>query len=302
MQNLNWNDLRFLLAISRRNRIAEAAKMLNVDYSTVLRRLAALQDAMGQRLYQRLPDGRLELTAAGKAAAAIAERMEGEIGSLDGGGRDAEGVSGVVRLTSVPFIVNRILVPTVGTLLDRHPNLRIEMVSDAQDLSLTRREADMALRLARPKTGGLRVKARRVGVLHYAPYSAATHGKPAASSLPWVTYDETMAHLPQARWMAAAIKKDAGQTANLKVSDVEAAFEAVIAGHGQSMLPCAVADRDVRLRRMPPRMGHQTPTTREVWLLIHSELSKLPRSQAVADWIEEVIPSQIETGRAKHVV
>lgn len=289
MQNLNWNDLRVILAIGRKKRIADAAGTLNVDYSTVLRRLTALQDAIGQRLYQRLPDGRLELTEAGKSAAAIAERMEGEIGALDGGHPDVDGASGVLRLTSVPFIVNRILIPAVGNLLDRNRNLHIEMISDARDLSLTRREADMALRLARPRTGGMRVKARRVGVLRYAPYSAAAQGKPAASSLPWITYDETMAHLPQAQWMELAIRKEAGRAAALKVSDVEAAFEAVAEGHGQSMLPCAVADRDARLSRVPQTGGLQDPT-REIWLLIHSELSKLPRCQAVADWIEEVVP------------
>ncbi len=95
----------------------------------------------------------------------------------------------------------------------------------------------MALRLARPQTGGMRVKARRVGVLQYASYAAVTHAKVVVSSLPWVTYDETMAHLPQARWMDAAIRRDSGQAAQLRVNDIEAAFESVAAGYGRSMLP-----------------------------------------------------------------
>ncbi len=149
----------------------------------------------------------------------------------------------------------------------------------------------MALRLARPQTGGMRVKARRVGVLHYASYATANHTKQAASSLPWVTYDETMAHLPQARWMHAAIKKDAGQTAQLKVSDIEAAFEAVAAGTGRSMLPCLIADRDARLRRTPLGEEPKNPT-RELWLLVHAELSESHRTRAVTKWIEEVIPKE----------
>ena len=153
----------------------------------------------------------------------------------------------------------------------------------------------MALRLARPQTGGMRVKARRVGVLHYASYAAVNHAKQTASSLPWVTYDETMAHLPQARWMHAAIKKDAGQTAQLRVSDIEAAFEAVAAGYGRSMLPCLIADRDARLRRTPLGKEPKNPT-RELWLLVHSELSELHRTQAVTKWIEEVIPRAANVG------
>ncbi len=139
MQTPNWNDLRYLLAISRRNRLAEAARLLRVDDTTVSRRLTALQVAMGQRLYQRLLDGRLALTEAGKAAVAIAERIERDIGALDCGRSDAENVSGIIRLTSVPFVINRILVPAAGRLLDRHQDLRIEMVSDARNLSLTAR-------------------------------------------------------------------------------------------------------------------------------------------------------------------
>lgn len=295
MQAPNWNDLRYVLAISRKNRLAEAARLLRVDDTTVSRRLTALQAAMGQRLYQRLADGRLELTEAGKAAVAIAERLERDIGSLECGRSDAENVSGVIRLTSVPFVINRILVPAAGRLLDRHPNLRIEMVSDARNLSLARREADMALRLARPQTGGMRVKARRVGMLHYASYASVNRAKQAASSLPWVTYDEAMAHLPQALWMNAAIKRDGGQSAHLRVTDIEAALEAVAAGYGRSMLPCLIADRDARLKRSPPGKEPKNPT-REIWLLVHSELSELPRTQAVTKWIEAAIPRAADGG------
>lgn len=293
MQTLNWNDLRYLVAISRRNRLAEAARLLRVDDTTVSRRLGALQVAMGQRLYQRLSDGRLELTETGKAVVAIAERMERDIGSLECGQSDVANVSGVIRLTSVPFVINRILVPSAGRLLDRHQNLRIEMVSDARNFSLTRREADMALRLARPQTGGMRVKARRVGVLQYASYAAVTHAKKVVSSLPWVTYDETMAYLPQARWMDAAIRRDAGQAAQLRVNDIEAAFEAVAAGYGRSMLPCLIADHDSRLRRSTLAKGSKHPV-RELWLLVHSELSDLQRTKVIMNWIEEIFSGRAD--------
>ena len=287
MQHMNWNDFRYVLAISRQGRLAEAAKLLRVDDTTVSRRLATLEAAMGQRLYQRLASGRLELTEAGQAVAAIAERMDRDVGALERGHSDYETVSGVIRLTSVPFVINRILVPAAGRLLERHSGLSLELVSDSRDLSLTRREADMALRLARPKTGGMRVKARRVGVLHYASYDAMESDRTAASSRPWITYDETMAHLPQARWMDAAINKEAGQAAPLRVNDVEAALEAVAAGYGRSMLPCLIADRDSRLRKTRKGTAPEPPT-RELWLLIHAELSELPRTQAVAKWIEDL--------------
>src|SRR5262249_17208411 len=158
MQMLNWNDLRYVLAISRGRTWAAAARLIGVDDTTVARRLNAVQQAIGARLYQRLTDGTLQLTTPGERAALHAERMEREIGVLAASlAGEEDVVSGTVRITSVPIVVNHILVPAAQILLKRHPKLRLEFVADARDLSLTRREADLALRLARPRTGGTKV-------------------------------------------------------------------------------------------------------------------------------------------------
>ena len=289
MQSPNWNDLRYVLAVGRGRTLVEAARLLGVDGTTVSRRLAALQKAAGKRIFQRLPDGRLELTGAGGELAVLAERMERDIGRLAWDGPDDEGlVHGMVRLTSVPFVVNRILAPAVDTLFGLHPRLQLELVADARDFSLTRREADMALRMARPKTGGTRVKARRVGTLRFGPYASSTYSRQDAVSLPWVMYDERMSSLPQARWMAMAAKS--GQTAptRLNVGDIETALEAVAAGHGRSVFPCLVADGDARLRRLPVD-GEASSLGREIWLLVHLDLAELPGTKAVASWIDSII-------------
>src|SRR6266849_321531 len=121
-----------------------------------------------------------------------------------------------------------ILVPAAPILLKRHPKLELEFVADARDLSLTRREADLALRLARPKTGGTKVTARRVGTLRYDVYASASRSVRSAKMLPWITYDEAMAHLPQARWIAAAAVRNDEKIAAVRVNDAEAVLEAVI--------------------------------------------------------------------------
>ena len=292
MQIANWNDLRLLLAVKRRQRLAEAARSLAVDATTVSRRLAAAQKAAGRRLYRRLPDGRLSLTDEGEALAAIAERIERDVAALDDGASSGAGAAGVVRLTAVPFLVNRVLAPAAGQLFADHRNLRLELIAEPRDLSLTRRETDMALRLARPRVGGLQVKARRLAVLSYAAYAAAASKSEART---WITYDESMAQLPQARWMAAAIKRGDGRASALRVNDVEAALEAVATGLGRSMLPRCVADRDPRLRRLP--LDPEPSWTRELWLLVHAELADLPRSRAVAGWIEEILGAASEHRR-----
>jgi len=289
MQMLNWNDLRYVLAISRGGTLAAAARLLGVDDTTVARRLMATQEAIGTRLYQRLTDGTLQLTPAGKRTALHAEKIEREIGALDGVLKRADdAVSGIVRITSVPIIVNHILVPAADSLLQRHPKLHLELVADPRDLSLTRRETDLALRLARPKTGGTKVMARRIGTIRYDVYASASCSRREAKTLPWLTYDESMAHLPQARWIAATAARSDDRLAAVHVNDAEALLEAVIAGFGRSLLPCVVADGDSRLRRIGVK--GRAALSRELWLLRHSQLRTLGRIEAAVKWIERLAP------------
>lgn len=290
MQMLNWNDLRYVLAISRGKTLGGAARLLGVDDTTVARRLVAVQGTIGARLYQRLPDGTLQLTSAGERTALHAERIEREIGAIDTSVAGADDlVSGTVRVTSVPIIVGHILVPAAQALLKRHPKLQLELVADPRDLSLTRRETDLALRLARPKTGGTRVLARRVGTLRYGVYAPASCSMRDAKILPWVTYDEAMVHLPQARWIVATAARSNQRIAAVRVNDAEALLEAVLAGLGRSLLPCVIADRDSRLRRLGAKGGAPV-LSRELWLLTHSDMRRLGRIEAVVKWIEEIAP------------
>jgi DNA-binding transcriptional LysR family regulator len=290
MQQANWNDLRYLLAVARGETLAGAARLIGVDDTTVARRLQALQQRLGVPLYQRSADGTLALTRAGERAVLRAERIEREIGAL---GAELTGTggaaAGAVRVTAVPIVANRILIPASAALLTRHAGLQLDIIGEARDLSLTRREADLALRLARPRTGGTRVLARRVGALHYAAYAPAACSPREAERLPWITYDEAMAHLPQARWIAARAA-DRGETiAALRVADAEAVLEAVLAGLGRSLLPSAIAEGETRLRRIGSGRG-AAALSRELWLLVHRELTSLARIEAVIDWIEAVAP------------
>jgi DNA-binding transcriptional LysR family regulator len=288
MQSMNWNDLRYVLALSRGRTLAAAARLLGVDDTTVARRLTAMQQTLRVRLTQRLADGTLQLTASGERAALHAERIEREIGLLGVGLAGADHmVAGTVRVTSVPIVINHVLVPAAQILLKRHPQLQLELIAEARDLSLTRREADLALRLARPKTGGIRVTAHRIGTLRYQVYGPAACSAAEARTLPWITYEEAMAHLPQARWIAAAAND--GTIAAVRMNDGEAVLEAVIAGLGRSLLPCVVADGDKRLKRLGAR-GRPSALDRELWLLAHSEMKTLGRVEAVVDWIEQTVP------------
>jgi len=279
-QTLNWNDLRYLLAVAQGGTLSAAARRLRVDETTVARRLAAAEAILGTRLFERA-DGAMRPTAAGEVAVAHAERVEREVQALHGriAGADAA-VAGSVRLTSVPIVVNRLLAPALPMLVAAHPLLRLELIAEPRNLSLTKREADMALRLARPQGGGS-VVTRRIGRLDYAVYGPRDGD---ADALPWITYEEGLEELPQAKWIAAAARGRAA--APVTAGDAETILAAVRAGVGKSLLPCVVADREPGLRRL----GDAAPVlSRELWLLVHADLRRLARIVAVIGWIEQVL-------------
>jgi DNA-binding transcriptional LysR family regulator len=275
---MDWNDLRYVLAVSRAGTLAAAARRLRVDQTTVARRLAEAERALGACLFERV-DGSLRPTRVGEAAIFQAERVEQEVEVLERGigGADAR-VAGSVRLTAVPVLVNRLLVPASAALQDAHPGLRLELIADSRNASLTRREADIALRFARPDSGR-DVLARRIGHVGYALYGPRRRAK----TLPWLAYDESFAHLPQARWIEQA--RGGEPVAPLALSDAEAIAAAVRAGLGKSLLPCFAADRDPGLRRL----GDRVVLTRELWLLTHAAMRHQARIAAVIDWLTRLV-------------
>ena len=177
---------------------------------------------------------------------------------------------------------SRWLAPQVGGLLRQHPKLQVDLIPDSRDFGLTLREADIALRLARPATGGNSVLARRVGCLPFSAFAAKAHAGQQNTELPWITYDDSMAHLPQAKWLAKAARQGGEQAAGLRVHDLETALEAVLAGVGKSLLPNPVADRIPTLQKLEACFDM---FSREVWLLAHRNRQSVRRVEVVGEWI-----------------
>lgn len=281
MPDIDWNDLRYVLAAARGGTLSGAARRLGIDETTVARRIARIEKRLGTSLFERAA-GRLRPTEAGETMLAHAERVETEFGVLEAALTGAHRIAaGSVRLTAVPILINHILVPAAAALQAAHPGLQLELIADARNLSLSRRETDMALRLARPARDMAAI-ARRVGTLDYGVYARADAVGPGGpEGLPWIGYGDEMADLPQAAWIAAASRGAVAATA-LKVNDAEPILQAVRAGLGRSLLPCAVAGRDPLLRRLD---GPAPALRRELWLMIHPDLRALARIRAVVNWI-----------------
>lgn len=276
---MDWNALQLVLAVSRTESLSAAARRLAIDQTTVSRRLKAIEADLGTALFSRI-EGRLVPTEPGEKVIAAAETMETAADGLaESLSRGLQHCEGRVRLTAVPLLMNRLLIPRLGELTTKHPKLEIEAIAESGNLSLSRRETDLALRFARPqKDAGL---CRRLSDLPYSLYCATDN---ATQTPTWITYEETHAHLPQARWIAR--KSNGENIGQLRVNDAESALAAVRAGQGQTLLPDIVAARDSSLRRVKSGV-----LTREVWLMVHPEVRQLPRVQAVIDWLDGVFLS-----------
>ncbi len=284
MQTHDWNDLKYLLALFREGKLTEAARRVGVSDTTVARRIKTLERALGITLFLRSPNGQYEPTEAAQDILAHAEAVEASNAAIrEISGESAQLVTGCVRVSAVPIIVNHFLIPCLTGLSRLHPGLSIELVPSSDNLDLTKREADLSVRFARPSDGGLHTKAQKLGELSFAAYIASDIPQDHYESLGWITYADTHLSLAQARWLEAAASSSKSR-AGLRVTDVETAMQAVAEGVGKTLLPNAIVSCDPRFRALEPKGGTGFPS-REVWLLSHIDQSTRLSITATKDWL-----------------
>jgi DNA-binding transcriptional LysR family regulator len=283
---LEWDDLRSFLAIARHGNLSAAARALKVTQTTMGRRLEGLHLKAGARLLQRTPTG-FVLTPAGERVMANVERMEVEALSVERAitGEDAR-IAGQVRITTVESFGARILTPLLKPLLDRQPELEIELITDTRSFSLSRREADVALRLAEFEQHEAVV--RRVGDMAFGLYASGdyldAHGHPdlqaGSPGHRCVSLQEDLALLPEARCLAEVTRE--GQV-SLRANSREAQLQAAIAGFGLAILPCYLV-LGANLVELPLPAGR---LMRGIWLGVHRDTRHMPRIRLVLDQLGE---------------
>lgn len=284
---MDWDDLQSFLAICRHRSLSAAATALGVQQSTMSRRLAALETRAGARLLQRTPTGFLP-TQAGEAILGNVERIEHEtlaIGRILTG-QDARLV-GPIRLTAVETLVAEVLAPMLADFAARHPGVELEVIADFRTLSLTRREADIALRLARPTREDL--AARKVGEIAFGFYAARDyldrHGMPefgagAAGHRVILGTADLMPTTPELRLLAThAARADVA----LRTASRYSQRAACLAGMGIACLSRYLADDAGLVRLSPPSL----PDPREMWLAVHADMRHMPRIRALSDFLAD---------------
>jgi DNA-binding transcriptional LysR family regulator len=278
----NWDDLRVFLAVRRHGTHAAAARALSVDATTVGRRIAALESALGGRLFRRTRAG-LFMTDEGVQLALRAERIEREVLESERLLSGHAAVAGTVRLTASDGILTYVLAPALGELVARHPGLQLELRGDNRALDLSRREADVAVRLARPTESSL--VARRLGVARFGLFASesylARRGRPASEEAlrthELLGYEPALDRTPPMLWWL----RRAGGTLRLRSSSTAALAAACVAGQGIALLLVAVARSIPGLVRVLP--AAEIPR-RELWGVVHADLRRQPRVVAVLDW------------------
>lgn len=277
----DWNDLRLVLAILRAGSLTAAAKALGVNHSTAFRRLAALEARLGVRLFERLPAGLYAPTSSGERMAAAAERVETETAALD---RDLLGadlrLSGRLRVTCSETLAYALLTPCIAEFRTAHPGITVDLVIDNRVLSLSRREADVALRVSRPKEADLH--GRKVADLAWALYATPSllarlgaFRPDRLEDVPLVGWEEAMTGVNSADWLA----REAPEAAIVyRTNSVVNQMVAARAGVGVALLPCFLADAEPGLVRAWPEPIFEIG--RDLWIVTHADLRRTARVRA----------------------
>ncbi len=291
---LDWDDLRFFLALARHGSLSAAAKVLHVAQSTVGRRLTSLEASLGVRLLNRTPDGYVP-TLAGQDVREQAERLEAQTLSLQRsvGGRDTR-LAGLVRVTCAETVAAHILAPCFAALHIRHPDIMIELIPNPRELSLSMREADISVRLKRSDQHDLVV--RSIGTIAFGLYASpeylARYGAPDfAEGCPGhslITQLEDIQDATQTGWLTDLAP---GARVAMQTSSHEAAVSAAVHGGGLACLARFRADHEAGLARL--HVPSPIPSA-GIWLLVHRDNRQTPRIRAALTHITECVRNRLE--------
>jgi len=296
---LDWDDLRFFLAVARTGSLSAAGRELRCTQSTVGRRLVSLEARLGVRLLSRTPRGYVA-TSAGESIREHAERIETEALAVERlvGGQDRR-LEGRVTVACIESVANVILAPCFAALHRAHPEVTIELVPAAHNLSLPGRDADISIHQVRP--GQHEVIVRRIGSIEFGLYASPDYldqfGKPdfadgCAGHRVIALADDL--DLPQIRWFADLAPK---ARVVVRTGSYENRLYSALAGNGIACLPRFHADELSGLTRID-----RTPTpapVADLWLAVHRDNRNVRRIRAVIQTITEAVSGHLQGPAAR---
>lgn len=292
--DFDWNDLRFFLGVARQGTLTGAAKRLATDHATVSRRIAALESMLGVKLFERSPHGYV-LTQHGERLMAYAEPMETQaLGAVRDLGRAELGVSGSVRLNTLEGFGNFFLMQRIGKFAAQHPQLKIEIITIQQIMSLSKREGDVAISLHPPKDGGFITK-------KLCDYKLQLYASPRylQTAPPIQNRQDLKKHifigyvsdLIFTRGLDYLDEIFAGVKARIQSSSILAQREITEHGHGICVLPAYMAAGRENLVAVLPQV---VSLIRSYWLFAHADVAEIARVRLLTRFIEAEVAAAPE--------
>jgi DNA-binding transcriptional LysR family regulator len=286
---MDWDDVRHFLAVARGGSVRAAAERLGVNHSTVLRRIAQLEERLGAHMFEKLPSG-YRLTDAGEEVLEFAQQMEASSHQLETRvfGRD-QSIRGLLRVTLAPTLATHLLMPDFAQFARLHPEIEMELLSSDEPVNLTNREADVAIRVVYDRDAlplnlhGLKGPELFGGVYMSRDLLAAWRAG-AADPIRWIV--KSFDGIPD--WARAGEVPTA--EIPFKTTDAGAHIVAVRQGLGMTALPCFVGDSDPLLARVPGSALHRHGT---LWLLTQGETRKTKRVRLFTEFVSRRLAAYV---------
>lgn len=285
----NWDDHRFFLAIARARSLTAAGKALGVSQPTVSRRLEALEAKMKVRLFDRTRHG-YELTAVGMDLFETVQQVEEDLADVDRRiyGKDQD-LTGGLRITCTEIFLNGYLSSFVWQFLKENPGIELSVVCTQSLLSLSRSDADLALRFTQspPET----LAGRRLTSVAYCVYAASDAAGDQFTQANQKEWDWIGLHDDMYNRMLFGTVMTEGRFKH-RVDSMAAMQSMVRAGLGVTLLPCYVADRDRGLRRIEP--DPLLDSRFDLWILYHPDIRRVYRVRLFVDFLSNLIRSDLD--------
>ncbi|SJN56779.1 HTH-type transcriptional regulator DmlR [Vibrio ruber DSM 16370] len=285
MNNINWDDLKYFLALYEAGKVNTAAHQLNVNYATVSRRIDRLEDALKLKLFNRTGDGFLP-TIEGKLLYERTISLRDNINNLSESLSPDTLFNQNIKISMVPFLAEQLVIEKLQHLHTRFPELRFEMDTSSRNVNIAKQEADIALRMELPETGESICK--KLGEVEFVLSGTDDWIERLRNHEPVniITYTAELGHLPECQYL---IDRFGTKSIKIQTDTVAAQRKAAEHGYGIALLP-KIALRSSPLSTVKPEIA----ITREVWLLTTKKTMSSTAKKLVMEELVKIFHTELQ--------
>jgi len=287
---LDWDSLRYFLEVARTQRASAAARRLGVEHTTVARRIRALESELDVLLFEKSRGAGFVLTDDGQRLFVHAEQMESTVQTaselLSGVGQR---LSGHVRIGATEGFGSYVLMPLAADFQRRYPHITLDILPVPRFVSLSKREADLAITIERPQRGPYVCSKltdytlRLYGTPGYLASRPPIRTAQDLASHSFIGYVDELLFSERLRYLEDLLPDS---RVVLRSTSVIAQYHAALQGNSLAILPCFIAAQDGRLR---PVLEDEIAITRSFWMYCHEDLRRLKRVTALWDFLRRSV-------------